>query len=127
MLSFRQIASVVWTFMLFMVAGALVMNLRYKSLDEGDALYLDTWTGKVHSAAPTVALAETVAPEAPELATSLDGVEIFLLDRLRERDVERQLESTRARLDRLRLRLENVVVEPGCQSIRFAFPAHVEH
>jgi hypothetical protein len=127
MLSFRQIASVVWTFMLFMVAAALVMNLRYKPLDEGDALYLDTWTGKVRSAAPTVALAETVAPEAPELAASVNGMEIILLERLREREVERQLEHARARLDRLRLRLENVVVEPGCQSIRFAFPAHVEH
>jgi len=48
MLSFRQVGTVVWAFLAFMVAASLVLNLRYKSIGEGEARYLDTWTGKIH-------------------------------------------------------------------------------
>jgi hypothetical protein len=49
MLSFRQLASVLWTFLGFMIVAGLVLNLRYKPVGEGDAHYLDTWTGKIHA------------------------------------------------------------------------------
>lgn len=99
MLTFRQLSAVVWTFLGFMMAAALVLNLRYKPM-AGDALLLDTWTGRLHSvSAEQVPEARTV--DAFAVARRRDAIEI--------RIVERLVETGRAR--------------PVCTSARFAFPA----
>ncbi len=104
MLSLRQLTSVVWTFLGFMVVASLVLNLRYKTLDDGAAFYVDTWTGKTHSAA----VAE--APEKPAANGKLDIVILERLERLTERQVHRHR------------------IETECATVRFAFPAPVtEH
>jgi len=104
MLTFRQVASVVWTFLGFMVAAAVVLNMRYKPLDEGNALFLDTWTGKVHQE-----VVETPAPKATDapfaiLESRRNGVDILLLEELVER---------RSKLHKH---------DGECRGIRFAFP-----
>jgi hypothetical protein len=93
--------------MLFMVASALVMNLRYKPLDESDALYLDTWTGKIEASVSTVPAPRVAMLEAPKLEASVNGLEIILLEKLNER---------KARLEK---------IETECGGVRFAFPAPV--
>lgn len=118
MLSLRQITSVVWVFLGFMVTASLVLNMRYKTLSESDALYLDTWTGKVHptvveteaveSAAPRVSIIEVPRPAVPRLE-----IEILEADKLRER------------VERIRERLERREVNPECATVRFAYPAPV--
>jgi len=118
MLSLRQLASVVWTFLGFMIVASLVLNLRYKSLDDGDALFLDTWTGKVHSGvavspAPEVVVAE--APKATARSGRLDIVIMERLERLKERQIERHVEH----------HVEHQEAATGCTSVRFAFPAPV--
>lgn len=104
MFTFRQVGSVLWTFVGFMVAAAVVLNMRYKTLDEADTLFLDTWTGKVQRV-----VVETPAPQAKErIATSpprRSGVDILLLERLAE----------------IRARAQEP--ERGCAKVRFAFPA----
>jgi hypothetical protein len=97
MLSFRQVATVVWAFLAFMVAASLVLNLRYKPIGEGEARYLDTWTGRIHAAeadagAP-LAKASRRAPAA--------SIEIATLEML----YRRAPQST------------------ACGGVRFAFPA----
>lgn len=62
MLSFRQAAVAVWMYSGLVVAGALVLSLRYKPV-MGDAAYLDTWTGQVHQVEPRPSTQET-----PDLA-----------------------------------------------------------
>jgi hypothetical protein len=59
MLSLRQVGGALWAFISFMIAAAVVMNLRYKPLD-GDALLLDTWTGDIRAVAtaPVAEIAE---------------------------------------------------------------------
>jgi hypothetical protein len=103
MLSFRQISSVVWTFLGFMLVASLVLNLRYKGLDDGDALYLDTWTGKIQSAI-------AVAPAIARSGRTGNPLEIIVLERL-ERLKQRQVEAQK--------------IETECGSVRFAFPAPV--
>ena len=97
MLPFRQTATVVWTFLAFMVAASLVLNLRYKPVGEGEARYLDTWTGEIHAVEANVGtpLAEA-RPQAPERS-----VEIVMLEGLYRRAAERST----------------------CRGVRFAFPA----
>ncbi len=101
MLSFRQISSAVWSFLGFMLVASLVLNLRYKSLDDGDALYLDTWTGKIESAV-------AVAPAVAKTGRTGNPLEIIVLKRL-ERLKERQVEAQK--------------IETQCAGVRFAFPA----
>lgn len=101
MLSFRQISSVVWTFLGFMLVASLVLNLRYKSLDDGDALYLDTWTGKIQSAV-------AVAPAVARTGRTGNPLAIIVLERL-ERLKQRQVEAQK--------------IETECGSVRFSFPA----
>jgi hypothetical protein len=103
MLTFRQIASVSWTFLGFMVAAALVLNMRYKPLDEGNAIFLDTWTGKVHSKV-------IEAPPAKARDTQVTILEAPRVDVIRlEELVER--------------RIEHHEHKGKCSSVRFAFPA----
>lgn len=103
MLPFRQVATVVWAFLGFMVAAALVLNLRYKPIGEGDARYLDTWTGKIHpvEAAAREPLATSAVTHARLRSES--GADVILLERLRSRELERG----------------------SCRGVRFAFPAEV--
>jgi len=118
MLSLRQLTSVAWTFLGFMVVASLVLNLRYKELDDGAALYLDTWTGKTHSAALAVPPAPAVIAEAPKKPVANGRVDVLILERL-ERLKERQIH---------RHRIEIQEVEKDCTAIRFAYPAPVvEH
>ena len=105
MLTFRQVASVVWTFLGFMVAAAVVLNMRYKPLDEESAVFLDTWTGKVHRE-----VAEAPAPKANDAQVTIlesrrNGVDILLLEELVER------------------RSKPHKHDGGCSGVRFAFPA----
>ena len=97
MLSFRQVGTVVWTFLVFMVAASLVLNLRYKTIGEGEARYLDTWTGRIHAVEANVdaPLAEA-GPQAPDAS-----IEIAMLETLYRREAERTT----------------------CRGVRFAFPA----
>jgi hypothetical protein len=114
MLTLRQLTSALWTFFGFMVAASLVLNLRYKSLDDG-ALYVDTWTGKTHSAAIA---APAPAPDAPAVVAEarktrsadgrMDVVILERLERLKEREFHRQ-----------RIRVETL--EKDCSAIRPAF------
>jgi hypothetical protein len=102
MFSYRQVASVGWTLMAFMVAGALVLNLRYKSVAD-DSMYLDTWTGKVHK----------VHEVAAEPAANEGVAGAVVLGRASPGEV---------RLLELEALLRRA--EPGsCGRIRFAFPA----
>lgn len=48
MLSLKRFQGVAWTFLGFMLVAALVLDMRYKALDDGSG-YLDTWTGAVRS------------------------------------------------------------------------------
>lgn len=104
MLTFRQISSVVWTFMGFMLAASVVLNMRYKPLNETNTLLLDTWTGRVERVA-----AEDAAPTATERVAIAEsrrnGVDIILLEELAER------------------RAKTYKHDHGCSAIRFAFPA----
>jgi hypothetical protein len=105
MLTFRQIASVVWTFLGFMVAAAVVLNMRYKPLDEGSLVFLDTWTGKIHRE-----VAETPAPMAKDAHVTIlesrgRGVDILLLEEMVER------------------RSKTHKHDGECRGVRFAFPA----
>lgn len=50
MLSMRRLQSVAWTLLGFMLVAALVLDMRYKALEDGTG-YLDTWTGAVRSTA----------------------------------------------------------------------------
>ncbi len=93
MVHFRQIASVGWTLMAFMVAGALVLHLRYRPVAE-DSLLLDTWTGQVHEI------------EAPRAVRSDAG---------RGWQMEGRLLELEARLRRAQ--------PATCARVRFAFPA----
>ncbi len=96
MISLRDLASVVWTLLAFMVTAALVLNLRYKTVGEGR--YFDTWTGQI-SAAQRVET--SAAPSAVVLGVTGDEPGIaFRAERLR-----------RERLG------------SDCSSVRFAFPA----
>lgn len=96
MLSLRQVASVVWTFLAFMVAAALVLNLRYKTVGEGE--YFDTWTGQIR---PTE---RVKAPEASSaVVLGVTGSESGIALRAE------------------RLRWEQSVSD--CSRVRFAFPA----
>ncbi|UCC81923.1 MAG: hypothetical protein JSW46_13045 [Gemmatimonadota bacterium] len=97
MLSFRQAGTVIWTFLAFMVAASLVLNLRYKPIGEGETRYLDTWTGTIHAveATQSVPLAQA-RPGAPDRS-----IEITLLERLQRQEAERST----------------------CRGVRFAFPA----
>ncbi|KPK82396.1 MAG: hypothetical protein AMS25_02475 [Gemmatimonas sp. SM23_52] len=100
MLSYRQVATVVWTFLGFMVAAALVLNLRYKPVS-GHDVYLDTWTGELHSLA---AVERTPPAEASDLsagARSRRAVEIAVLEGLVRQGGE----------------------SASCGPVRFAFPA----
>ncbi len=104
MLTFRQISSVLWTFLGFMVAAAVVLNMRYKPLDEESAVFLDTWTGKVHRE-----VAEMPAPKAREAQVTIlesrgRGVDVLLLEELVER------------------RSRSHSHDGECRGIRFAFP-----
>jgi hypothetical protein len=97
MLSFRQVGTVVWTFLAFMVAASLVLNLRYKPIGEGEAGYLDTWTGTIHAveASQSAPLAQA-DPQASDRS-----IEIAMLERLYRHEAERRT----------------------CRGVRFAFPA----
>lgn len=97
MLSFRQVGTVVWTFLAFMVAASLVLNLRYKPIGEGETGYLDTWTGTIHAveASQSAPLAQA-RPQVPDRS-----IEIMMLERLSRQEAERS----------------------ACRGIRFAFPA----
>lgn len=100
MLTFRQIASVVWTFLGFMVAAAVVLNMRYRPLDESNTMLLDTWTGRIQH----VAVEQPRAEERVVIAESRrNRVDILLLEELAQR---------RAKVDR-----------HECARVRFAFPA----
>jgi hypothetical protein len=101
MVSFRQTAAVVWTFLAFMVAAGLVLNLRYKPLGEAEAFYLDTWTGALHAVHPEV--------EAPAAALDLSVT----------------LRRQRAELRVLEGLLRRETARGTCGSVRFAFPAEV--
>jgi hypothetical protein len=105
MLTFRQIASVLWTFLGFMVAAALVLNMRYKPLDEGNAMFLDTWTGKVHSKVVEVPRARTRDARVTILESRGVGVDAILLKELVEHKIEHSKHKKK------------------CSSVRFAFPA----
>ena len=84
-------------FVVFMVGAALVLNLRYKPIGEGEARYLDTWTGKIHAVE-----AKASAPLAEVEARASDrSIEIVMLERLYRREPERGT----------------------CRGVRFAFPA----
>lgn len=102
MLTLRQISSVVWTFMGFMLAAAVVLNMRYKPLDE--TMLLDTWTGRVQRLA-----AESPAPAAKERVAIAEsrrsGVDILMLEELAEQRVRTHRHEGR------------------CAAIRFAFPS----
>lgn len=104
MLTFRQISSVAWTFMGFMLAAAVVLNMRYKPLNETNTLLLDTWTGRVERVT-----AENAAPTATERIATVEsrrsGIDIILLEELAER------------------RAKAHAHESSCGAIRFAFPA----
>ena len=116
MLSLRQLTSVAWTFLGFMVAASLVLNLRYKPLDDGASLYLDTWTGKTHSAAvsvpvpPVAPVAVAGAPKRSAGDTRLDVVILERLEKLKQRQIHRH-------------RIEIEKVEKGCTAVSFAYPA----
>ncbi len=96
MLSLRHVASVVWTFLAFMVAAALVLNLRYKTVGEGQ--YFDTWTGQIRPAERVEAPAAS-----SEVVLGISGLEPGI--------------SFRAE----RLRREKLGSD--CARVRFAFPA----
>lgn len=98
MLSFRQIGGAFWTLLGFMIAAALVLNLRYKPLNEGQLL-LDTWTGELRSVA-TAPLTEGVAARAR--AHVEDAVEIAVLKGIAE---------------------SSAVRGTTCNGVHFAFPA----
>ncbi len=97
MLSFRQVGTVIWTFLAFMVAASLVLNLRYKPIGEGETRYLDTWTGTIHAveASQTTPLVQA-RPQAPDRS-----IEITMLEGLYRQATERST----------------------CRGVRFAFPA----
>lgn len=97
MLSLRQIGGALWTVLGFMITAALVLNLRYRSMDEG-ALLLDTWTGQVRSVA-TAPLNERAEAEAGEQEGTLN---IAVL-----RSLEWRLGASAG----------------SCDGVRFAFPA----
>ena len=65
MLSFRQISGALWTVLGFMITAAVVLNLRYRSMDDG-ALLLDTWTGQVRSVAAAPLIEKTEAEAGAE-------------------------------------------------------------
>lgn len=102
MFTFRQISSIVWTFMGFMLAAAVVLNMRYKPLDETSLL--DTWTGRIQRVA-----AESPVPAAKERVAIAEsrrnGVDILLLEELTEQQVRVHQHDGR------------------CAAIRFAYPA----
>jgi hypothetical protein len=94
MLSFRQVGTVVWTFLAFMVAASLVLNLRYKPIGEGEASYLDTWTGTIHAVEAT--RSARTRPQSPDRT-----IEVIKLESLYRQAAERS----------------------ACRGVRFAFPA----
>ena len=117
MLSLRQLTSALWIFFGFMVTASLVLNLRYKSLDDG-ALYVDTWTGKTHTttvAAPPAPTAPTVLAEAPKRQPAEGRLDVLILERL-ERLKERQVH---------RHRIEIETHKKDCSAVTFAYPAPV--
>jgi hypothetical protein len=97
MLSLRQVGTVVWTFLAFMVAASLVLNLRYKRIGEGEARYLDTWTGRIHAVETSV----NAPPAKAGLQASEGSIEIAILEGLYRRGVQAST----------------------CRAARFAFPA----
>ncbi len=96
MLSLRHFASIAWAFLGFMVAAALVFNLRYKPV--GEDAYLDTWTGQISS----TYRAEGAAP----------GVAALGITRVVRPGIAVPEESVARRL-----------VDADCWDVRFAFPA----
>ena len=104
MRTFRQISSVLWTFLGFMVAAAVVLNMRYKPLDEGSAVFLDTWTGKVHREVAEMPAAKAEEAQVTILESRGRGVDVLLLEELVER----------------RPRSHSHASE--CRGVRFAFP-----
>jgi hypothetical protein len=98
-----------------MVAASLVLNLRYKALDDGAALYIDTWTGKTHTAGVVVPPAPALVAEAPKRPAANGRADILILERL-ERLQERHVHRHRIEVEKL---------EHDCTAIRFAFPAPV--
>ena len=102
MLTFRQITSVVWTFLGFMVAAAVVLNMRYRPLDETKTMLLDTWTGRIQH----VAIEQPRAEERVVITESRrNRVDILLLE---------ELAQSRAKAYRH---------DHECAKVRFAFPA----
>lgn len=102
MLTFRQVASVVWTFLGFMVAAAVVLNMRYRPLDETKTILLDTWTGRIQR----VSVGQPRAEERVVITESRPNrIDILLLEELAER---------RAKVQRH---------DGECAAVRFAFPA----
>lgn len=83
MVSLRQIAGVLWTFLGFMLVAGLVLDMRYKPVGEGTG-YLDTWTGRVHENVATVG-----RPESARRIVVVDrsGLSVEVSEHLR-RDVE---------------------------------------
>ena len=104
MLTFRQISSIVWTFMGFMLAAAVVLSMRYKPLNETHTVLLDTWTGRIQQVT-----AENPAPRAEERIAQAqswrNGVDILLLE---------EMAAKRPKAHKH---------EGGCAAVRFAFPA----
>ncbi len=93
MLSLRHVAAVLWAFLAFMVAAALVLNLRYKTVGEGQ--YFDTWTGQIRPAERVEAPSAVVLG----IADGESGI-AFRAERLKREEVG-----------------------SDCSRVRFAFPA----
>lgn len=100
MLWYRQVATVVWAFLGFMVVAALVLHLRYKPLS-GHEVYLDTWTGKLRSVAALEHTTSVPALDVSAAASAKRALEIAVLDELAGRGPR----------------------SGSCAAVRFAFPA----
>jgi hypothetical protein len=100
MLSFRQVATVVWALLGFMVAAALVLHLRYKPVS-GHDVYLDTWTGKLRSVAAAEHTIPVRALDASAGETARLALELAVLEELAGRGPK----------------------SGSCTAVRFAFPA----
>lgn len=104
MLTFRHIASAVWTVVGFMMAASLILHMRYKPMSDEQPIYLDTWTGRVHSSAAEVVTAPPNAVVARTLESPRRKVDVLLLEELTERRRAERHEHAE------------------CARVRFAFP-----
>ena len=140
MLSFRPFQGIVWTLMGFMLVAALVLDMRYRALDDGTG-YLDTWTGEIRSTTDHARIEnDRVEVRVPNPVLIPKRLEIVVPDPvvMREKlevrvpepvmtpaplDLRARALESRAYLDLMERARALRAERPEESSVRFAFPA----